>query len=333
MLLKETEFSYAVGRIRKLEDWLLNSDILTRMADAHDFESAFTILNETTYAKHMTKLKEAFDFEDLIRLELLITKNLIEYLAPDNKILRSFWLKFDIINAKALLKAKFLGLEEAALINYGTIDAYKLKNYIFEGIDEIPKELRFAISKTVLKFEKASDPQIIDNIMDKFYYSHTKNIAEENKISFLIYIIMSAIDLVNLKTFIRAKESKKDKENFKHFILPGGKIKEIQLFEAYDRGVDDIVAKFKYTPYLQILSSGIEYYGKNKSFSLLEKLMDDYIIEYIKSAKRISFGIEPLIAFQIAKETETRNLRAILICKKNNLKEELIKERLRIPYV
>lgn len=333
MLLKETKFSYAVGRVRKLEDWLLDSGVLTRLADAPDFESAFTILNETAYVEHMPKLKEAFDFEELIRLELVAVKHLLEYLAPKSKILRSLWFKYDIINIKALLKVKFLGLEETELIDLGIIDPYRLKNFILEGVDETPKELKSAISRASQEFESVSDPQIIDIVMDGFYYSSLKKTAKVSGVPFFLTITKSIIDLINLRSFIRAKESKKDKRDFSSLLLQGGEIHREQLLELYGRGIDDLVAKFKYSPYSRVLSPGVEYYEKNNSFSLLEKLMDDYIMEYIKSAKRISFGIEPLIGFQIAKETEAKNLRTILICKKNNIKTELIRERLRLPYV
>src|SRR3989339_1314207 len=64
------KYAYAVGRIRSLETKMLDETKLIRMADAPDFQSAYAVLNETSYADHMPALKHPFDFEGLIDLEL-----------------------------------------------------------------------------------------------------------------------------------------------------------------------------------------------------------------------------------------------------------------------
>lgn len=47
----------------------------------------------------------------------------------------------------------------------------------------------------------------------------------------------------------------------------------------------------------------------------------------------MAFGIEPLIAYLIAKEHEVKLIRIIMIGKINQLSMDLISERLREPYV
>ena len=53
----------------------------------------------------------------------------------------------------------------------------------------------------------------------------------------------------------------------------------------------------------------------------------------VEGAKYKSFGVEPLIAYYIAVETQVKAVRIILSCKYNGLKAETIRERVRKLYV
>jgi len=81
------------------------------------------------------------------------------------------------------------------------------------------------------------------------------------------------------------------------------------------------------------VKSGVEDWKRSGSFSHLEKLFDDHLLSFVKKAKYITFGIEPLIGYLVAKEMEVKNLRTIMVGKFNRLSQEIIKERLRESYV
>ena len=55
--------------------------------------------------------------------------------------------------------------------------------------------------------------------------------------------------------------------------------------------------------------------------------------KYVKDALYVPFGIEPIVGFLQAKETEVMNLRMILTGKISGMDDVLIKERLRDTYV
>ena len=63
-------YHYGAGRVRALEAKILSPTQLSRMAAASDFEKAFAVLSETTYAEKLPRLKHPFDFEVLCKLEL-----------------------------------------------------------------------------------------------------------------------------------------------------------------------------------------------------------------------------------------------------------------------
>ena len=66
---------------------------------------------------------------------------------------------------------------------------------------------------------------------------------------------------------------------------------------------------------------------------MLEKLIDNYIMNMMRDAKIIPFGVEPVIAYIYAKETEIKIIRIIMVGKLNNIAVEVIRERLRDIYV
>jgi vacuolar-type H+-ATPase subunit C/Vma6 len=65
---------------------------------------------------------------------------------------------------------------------------------------------------------------------------------------------------------------------------------------------------------------------------LIEKKIDDFIIDKFRKAKYINSGVEPLVGFYLAKKAEIKTLRFILICKQNFIETEQVKERLRVSY-
>ncbi|MPN39299.1 V-type sodium ATPase subunit C [bioreactor metagenome] len=64
-----------------------------------------------------------------------------------------------------------------------------------------------------------------------------------------------------------------------------------------------------------------------------EKQCDNLRMQEIMSAKYKAFGIDPFIAYYLAKETEIKNMRVILNAKVNNLSSDIIRKRVREMYV
>ena len=56
-------------------------------------------------------------------------------------------------------------------------------------------------------------------------------------------------------------------------------------------------------------------------------------MDMMREAKFIPFGVEPLLAYIYAKETEIKVVRIIMVGKLNNISGEVIRERLRDIYV
>ena len=291
------KYYYSVGRVRALEARLVSAEQLARMSAAADFSSAFAVLSETSYAENLPQLKHPFDFEELAELERHSLKKLLDYLAPGNEIIQILLKKDNYLNAKILLKK-------------GEVDT--------KNIDD--KQLIEAINKA----KAASSPQSIEMILDQSYYFQLKQILTQSSSSLIRNLIKHILDLKNIKILLRSPGTKT-------FLEPGSIDRDV-LASLSGKGAPEIATSLNYTPYFPFITEGMEYFEKNKSIHLLEKLMDDYILQEFRKAKYFNSGIEPLVGFYLAKENEIKTVRFILIGKKNHVDSEQIRGRLRASY-
>jgi len=68
-------------------------------------------------------------------------------------------------------------------------------------------------------------------------------------------------------------------------------------------------------------------------FTDSRKLLDNKLMQHVKSAKYVSFGIEPLVGYLIAKENEIKIARIIMAGKLAGIPSEQLRERMRETYV
>jgi len=154
--------------------------------------------------------------------------------------------------------------------------------------------------------------------------------TEEN---FLKRFIKINIDLNNIISSIRAKIRGEEKIFLKNFLISEGDFNIKNIVAVYDSPLSSWPEKLVYTDYKNVIELGIKYFQKNNSLMELEKLRDNFIINFTKVGKLITFGIEPLVGFMVAKENDIKNIRIILSGKLNKLLPSTIKESVRDTYV
>ncbi|NFN17213.1 V-type ATP synthase subunit C [Clostridium botulinum] len=329
------QFSQVIPRLRVYETKLLDKSKIDRMIDSNSANEALKVLQETEYANVMTNVKRAEDYEVILSEELKRLFNLMYEISPMKSLVDLMSIKYDYQNIKVILKGIFLKKDLSyLLIDVGTIEASKLK-YLVENNDlrDLPQIMREAVEESKDKFENTKDPQVLDIILDKYMFEQLVQIKNEIKDNFVNKYVESVIDSTNLKTLLRVKKQNKGREFFTSVIIEGGSLDKDKLLGMLNDAVENISNKLAFTDYNDLIKSGIEYYTKTGSVSLLEKLVDNYIMDMMKDAKIIPFGVEPLLAYIYAKETEIKIIRIVMVGKLNNISAEVIRERLRDIYV
>ncbi|MCG8502572.1 MAG: V-type ATP synthase subunit C [Firmicutes bacterium] len=331
----DTQYAYAAARVRAVEKKLLDKVKIDRMVDAKTPDEALKVLAEADYGYGPDDIAGASDYEALLKQEHKKVYELLKGIAPEPQIFDLFLQRNDYHNAKVLLKAEYLGQDnDEILIDAGTIPAAKLKVMIKDrNMSDIPVIMRRAIEACLDTYNRTGDPQIIDLILDKASFEQMKETAEGSKIEFVIALVKTWIDLENIKMFLRIKRMHKSWDFLKKVLLPGGSISSGLLIEKLESPLESFIEALRHTPYGTIIEEGIADYQSTGSLTGLEKLSDDYVISFIKKAKYKFLGIEPLIAYLIAKENEIKIVRIIMVGKINNIANEIIRERLREAYV
>jgi len=304
---------YGVARLRALETYLLSADQINRLAQAADFEAAFSVLSETKYAEHLHNIKQAFGYEELYDLERSSLKNLLNTLAPGNEIINALYLQYDYLNAKLFLKNE----APEKISSLGNFDPEKIRKYAREGIKDL------ADHNLVAAIGQAKSNHEIDLTLDQYYYQFIKKLFSKSPSPLIRLYAQAKTDLTNLKTILRCQLIGKKPESF---LLEPALIDHELLESIIAKKPAEIINRLYHLPYFPFISAGLE------DFAKLEKNLDDYILASFKKAKYMCSGLEPIIAYYLAKENEINTLRFILICKRNFVASDKIKERVRLIY-
>ena len=329
------KYAYAVGRIKALETKLLDRSKIDRMIEAENVGDVLRVLSETEYGDMIAEIKSAEEFEGILYMGLKRTYSVTRSFYPDPELVDLFTLKYDFHNLKVLLKSKLSdqGAEEL-LIDLGVI-ADVVSKLMKEDISEISKKLpegyARAVERTMDEFNTSKDPQIIDACLDAEMFALMREFASQSK--FLLELLQRYIDLANIKMLIRSKKLSKSKRFVGYALLENGSLHKDDLLKIYDRSLDAMISELCRSEYGEIITEGAEHYEKEGSLFWFEKLFDDMIMEHVKKAKYVAFGLEPLAGYIIAKENEIKLIRMILMGKLNEIPSEEIKGMVREAYV
>ncbi len=330
---KTYEYIFADAFIGSFSKKLMTKKDLMRVIMCKDLDAAESILREYGYGR-ADELKEG-DVEAFIRREQNKLFKLIYNTVPDHSELALCLYPFDYHNVKVCLKAEFLGVtpDDHRLMSTGEIDRRKLvamirdRNYMF-----MSRHMKKGIIEAEDLFSRGKDPRDIDIVLDRACYRDMLEAAEATKEDFLISMVKTKIDTINLSSFVRLRQLGKPWEFFKKIFIEGGYVAQNLYISCYEEPYEQAAEKFAPFGYDRILSEGASKLAKTGDFALFEKMRDDKLMEINKRAKFDLFGLTAIAGFWYGKELEIDNLRIILKGKLFDIPAEQIEERLREPY-
>jgi len=331
----DSRYAYAVGKIRAREARLLDFPKLSSIIEAESIEDALRSLSDTDYGEGLGVVKTEDDFDRHLSRNMETVLRLICELIEDLELKDLFILANDFHNIKVSFKKKYgAPVEEGYYLAPSTVSREELAQGVENGrLGRLPPLLAGALQEIERVFSSEKNLILIEAILDRRYLSHCLNVSRQARCEFLERLFSIRIDLTNIKTFVRLKEMGKDKEFLESCLVSGGILERGHFLKSYEASMESFIDSLKFKGYYQIMKRGVEDWQRTGSFSLLEKLFDDYLLDFTREAKYISLGIEPLIGYLLAKEMEVRNLRIIMVGKFNLLAPEIIRERLRETYI
>lgn len=203
-------------------------------------------------------------------------------------------------------------------------------------------------AENILNEESAKLKDLIKNLLldkelvslvEKDSITELQNVSKAKFGEFLEDYSRFAIDMHNIKTFLRLFVLKEPKESLEKLVASGGFLSRKFYLKLYEQDLSIFLSRLEYVlkdsqiiDYSFFLKDAIQNLQEKKSFLELEKAISDFLMEALKPAKYISFGPEPILAYYFAKTNELNLVRMIILAKLNSLPIDLVKERLNAVY-
>jgi V/A-type H+-transporting ATPase subunit C len=331
----DVRYAYAVGVIRILETRFLSRERIDRAADASNAEEVLRILAETSYAEYVSTLTGPQDYESFLEQEHQKVLNLLVELTKDPTLSDLLLYRFDFHNLKVAVKERFGEQDLAsAYMAFGLVPVPVIKAAVTDAdFSSLPAPLARAADQAVREFPERQDPKWIDLFVDRAMYRLFVTTSQSEGSRFLYELFGREIDFINILSLFRIRRSGQERGLFLESFIEGGSLSRDFFLQLFDEPLEAIPGRFAYTSYRDMVENGWNDLNSNGSFVVFERMGRDFILEYLRRANLIAFGIEPLIAYVHAKENELRMIRTIMVGKINALESKRIKESLPRVYL
>jgi V/A-type H+-transporting ATPase subunit C len=206
------------------------------------------------------------------------------------------------------------------------------------------QQLETVLNQELLKLKSLIAELLLDKELLRLLELNTlqcvEDILKSYPSEFLEDYFRCLIDMHNIKSFLRLYFLKEPEEKLKHCLTCAGYIKKEAFIELYNQDLSVFLNQLEYVhkpdativDYSAFLKEAIQKIEKENSFVSLEKAINDFLIKVLKSAKYLSFGPEPLLAYYFAKVNEINLMRMIILAKFNDVSSDLVQERLNGVY-
>ena len=322
--MKDTEYAFAVARIRSNENKLLSGSTVESAITAADYKEAVKILSDSGYGDFTSQ-----DEEKILSQKLKEAFELIYSSAPDKKCIDFLIVKNDFHNFKAILKSIVQNKPiDELLLTPSIVDTdIAIKAVREKQFDMLGQEFKESVKKAYDVLVTTLDGQLCDVILDKACLEMTLDLAKQSKDAFAVSLANKMTALYDIKIALRCMKTGKDEQFVKSCLAQCDILDCDRLALAALEGENALCEYVKFVSF-ETLAQCI-----GKSYAAFEKEMDDILIDSVKDAKYRCLGMAPLVAYYFAVENEIKTIRIILSCKKNGMSVDTIRERVRKLYV
>lgn len=141
------------------------------------------------------------------------------------------------------------------------------------------------------------------------------------------------VDLGNIKIFLRLKYAGRPQSSFAARCLGGGFLDTKLFLETYDFSLSETGARLQFSPYGMLWEKAVDALEDKESFVELERGIEDFLMNYLRRARYVVFGPEPVFAYGLARKRELGLVRLVGTGLLNKVPAELLKERVSETYV
>jgi V/A-type H+-transporting ATPase subunit C len=346
------EYAYVNARIRAMKSRLLDPSLIEQLINKPDIDSLITELEKTTYREELEKAGVLYS--GVNRIEVAIRKDLVKTFRSiltlikggDTEAFLAIILnRWDVQNIKTIIRGKKIQENPSeileCMIPAGELDEAALTELVkqpdVKAVIDLLATWGIVYARPLIlnfkEFTDTGDMLVLEYALDTFYYEEAISKAkasESDDARVLKNILITEIDINNIKTVLRAIRDRIDPEEVKRYFVKGSpEFDANKLLTMMKTGTIEGALKYlEQTPYQFITKIPPEYIAAEK-ISAFEKELERYLVKKAVS----QFLGDPLsiaipIAYIWAKYTEVTNIRVIARCKVTEVPEKELREAL-----
>ncbi len=321
--MKETDYIFAVAKVRAIETHLIRQNELDSVVAAPDYETAVRLLRELGF-DDLDESNEERVLQEKLRDALVFIRDI----APSRSALDFLLVKHDFHNMKACLKGLVTDIDyHSFLIEPSLVSVSEMETAIRERrYDSLPAFAAKALSNGYRLLAETMDGQQLDIWLDAVSLDTTLAMAKQSGDAFSVGLAETMVCLTNIKVAFRGLKTGKDRTFFETALAESDRLSKDTLITAALAGEEAFITCLQECGYTTLARSlGV-------SHSAFERETDNRLMDYVKGARYQSFGIAPLIGYYFARKSELTSIRILLCGKRNGVPEQHIRERMRVLY-
>ena len=332
---EDLRYAYSIGEIKVRENRLLSQRDFNRLVSTVNAEEISAILNEAEYQTPDNAREISLNADRFLSINTGFLYKTVKKISYHPEIIDLFIVRYDFRNFGVLLKKK---IAKDSFENRGISEKETLADLGLRGLNNLKKAFKKKnyelypdkVAEIFLRLEKETKRENlnkINQILDKEYFRLALEVSSSN--DFCRYVFKILVDFTNLNNFLRLLNIKKDISLLEQFYIDGGRIPKVDFMDFLnDRlNLSKLLSRYSYQ---RILSSS---QGEKEDLPLIEKKLDDFLMDVLKETKFSFIGLESVIAYLLVKELEMKNIRLILQGKAVGLTQEKLVPYLRMTYV
>lgn len=319
---------YAVTRVHNQEQNMLGRADIDRLLAAKTTGEALRLLRDKGWGA--PELPDG-DIDALIEFERARVWALVEELAGDMAPFVILRLSTDYHNLKAAIKLAYAGRAREDAPRYmlpgGTILAETLLKAAAEhDFSTLSPEMAQTARSAYEALLHTSNSLISDAIVDSGLLTAMDRAGRASPSLLIRLYARMTVDAAVVKIALRASHMGLARDFLETAIPCAGSLDRDALIASTLSGEGAVLEFLRSSEYAGAANEG------RRSVAALERWFDDCLMERLRPQRYVYEGIEPIAAYLIGREHEIGVVRLILSAKANNLKSDLVAERLRALY-
>lgn len=312
--MHDSDFAYAVARIRSNELKLLTQQDIDGLLYADSYESCLARLADKGWGSSDR------DENDILAAESDKLWALIEEILPESPVFDSLKLPNDYHNLKAALKARLIQTDwENYQIQPSTLDAETISSAVeSKDFELLPEKMSKAAAEAYDALISWGDGQQCDMILDAASLTAAIDAAKPYGGVLLEFAELNAFR-ADIRVAVRCARMKKPLNIIRPALAECSAVNADDLAAAAVQGEQAICDLL-----LQTDREAGE--ALREGLGTFEKLCDARMDARLEYTKYISLGVEPIVSYIHARQKEMRQVRIILAGLRNHVPTERIRE-------